>query len=84
MVRSERGNSVSMTVIVAPAKYLETVSSESFDMKIAYEQLIEQIQTMDEPSASNFGRRKEHRSLMLSHAIEKCRRGGQRVNSWDP
>ncbi|MCB9922581.1 MAG: hypothetical protein H6822_10385 [Planctomycetaceae bacterium] len=80
MVRSERGNTVSMTVIVAPRRYLENVSSESFDMKIAYEELIEQIQSPDEQPLSEIERRKEHRSLMLAHAIEKCRRGGQRVN----
>ena len=79
-VRIERGLSVSKTVIVAPDKYLENVDRELFDMQIAYEVLIEQIQSSGEPSASDIRRRKEHRSLALSHAIDKCRRGGNRDN----
>jgi hypothetical protein len=70
-------DNICATTLVAPAGYLEGIGQ--FHSRISYEEIAVAIARCKPQSISSWEIRAEHKIAMLHHAIEKYRRGGNRI-----
>ncbi|HTN77800.1 MAG TPA: hypothetical protein VL096_21225, partial [Pirellulaceae bacterium] len=71
---------LSSTVLIAPLAYLQNAGTTCFGATISYEDILDFLAREQINSDEERRLRREHRSFMLRHAIERYRRGGQRLN----
>ncbi|HUG68591.1 MAG TPA: hypothetical protein VMM76_12630 [Pirellulaceae bacterium] len=67
-------------VLVAPQDYLMAVATTSFDAQISYEEIGQQLSASQAGDNAELTARRQHRALMIQHAIARYRRAGNRVN----
>jgi hypothetical protein len=72
--------SAAITLLIAPEDYLSSAGSQCFDAILAYEQVMEQLGQVRQFGERELHSRREHKLLMLQHALTRYRRGGNRIN----
>ena len=66
--------------LVAPQDYLTAAETSCFDVRISYEEIAQQLLHPVPGDNLELASRRQHRALMVQHAIARFRRAGNRTN----